>query len=525
MVRLLVVDDEKIVLDSVSYMIGSSFENIVVETARNGKEGLVKLDSFKPHILMTDIRMPGITGLELIKKARLTDNGVKILIVTAFEEFEYAREAFKYDVEDYILKPLGKKKLVESLTKTLQKIEHEQARRDEELESIEKYYASISLVESNFFQSIMLGRDLTKALPQYRDLLSIGLEHGYLLALEFRTPEDDALPGQVSTWTMRLSDSCDYLKGHVKYHYDAIVSNVVFNRIFVYMEAPENRIHDEAVIFWTNIHDSLLKKFGLKARIVVGPVRPVQMIAESYEECLMLLNTAEANVTLWRETPQGNYDPAVFRQLSGRLYEQFQARNRKALETFQELKEIYFSMARGPSGAEAAESLLLELLILLVSQCRQSGCALSEELSGTGYMKTYGLKTTFGKIAWFEEILLGLMEESVRLGIGSCTELVQRTLARLQEEYAQEISLEEIAQTLGVTPQYLSKIFRQETGRTFKEHLIDLRITEARRLLRGTSLSAREISYAVGYNDPNYFVRLFKKTTGLTPKEYQRVME
>lgn len=239
MIRLLVVDDEKIVLDSVTYMIAASFDNITVETARNGKEGLVKLDSFKPHILMTDIRMPGISGLELIRKSRLSDSAVKILIVTAFEEFEYAREAFKYDVEDYILKPLGKKKLVEALTKVLQKIESEQARRDEELESIEKYYASISLVESNFFQSIMLNRDLGRGGQQYRELLSIGLDQGYMLALEFRTLEEDAPPDQVSTWTMRLSDSCEYLKGHVKYHYDAIVSNAVFNRIFVYVEAPE----------------------------------------------------------------------------------------------------------------------------------------------------------------------------------------------------------------------------------------------------------------------------------------------
>jgi len=525
MIRLLVVDDEKIVLDSVTYMIAASFDNITVETARNGKEGLVKLDSFKPHILMTDIRMPGISGLELIRKSRLSDSAVKILIVTAFEEFEYAREAFKYDVEDYILKPLGKKKLVEALTKVLQKIESEQARRDEELESIEKYYASISLVESNFFQSIMLNRDLGRGGQQYRELLSIGLDQGYMLALEFRTLEEDAPPDQVSTWTMRLSDSCEYLKGHVKYHYDAIVSNAVFNRIFVYVEAPEGVVHDEALMFWTNIHDSLLKRFGLKVRIVVGPVRPIGAIAESYEECLMLLGTAEANVTLWRQLPQGSYDPAVFRQLADRLHEQFQGRSRKALDTFSELKEVYFAMGRSAAGAEAAESLLLELLILLVNHCRQIGCALSGELEGAGYLRLYGQKTTFGKIAWFEEVLSRLLAESIRLGAGSCTELVRGTLERLEKDFTRELSLEDIAQELAVTPQYLSKIFRQETGRTFKEHLIDLRISEARRLLRETTLSAREISYAVGYNDPNYFVRLFKKITGLTPKEYQRVME
>ncbi len=525
MLRLLVVDDEKIVLDSVSYMISSSFDDMTIETARNGKEGLMKLESFKPHILMTDIRMPGISGLELIKKARLTDSAVKLLIVTAFEEFEYAREAFKYDVEDYIMKPLGKKKLVEAINKAIRKIESEQARRDEELESIEKYYASISLVESNFFQSIMLGRDISKGLQQFRDLLSINLERGYMLALEFRTLEEDAPADQMTTWTMRLGDSCEYLKGNVKYHYEGIVSNVIFNRIFIYIEAPEDKIHDEALGYWTTIHDSLLKKFGMKARIVIGPVLPIDELAKSYEECMVLLNQAEANVTLWRQTPQGHYDDSVFRQLSEKVGRHFEARSRKALETFRELKEVYFALAREQKGSVNAESLLLELLVLLVNQCRQRGCSLKGELESTGYMEAYSLKTTFGKIAFVEEVIGGLLEETIRMGSGSCTELVKGTLDRLEAGYSKEMSLEEIAGELGVTPQYLSKIFKQETGHTFKEHLIDLRISEARRLLRETSLSAREISYSVGYDDPNYFVRLFKKITGMTPKEYQRVME
>lgn len=524
MIRLLVVDDEKIVLDSVSYMIETSFDNIQVETARNGKEGLVKLDGFKPHILMTDIRMPGITGLELIRKARITDSTVKILIVTAFEEFEYAREAFAHDVEDYILKPLSKKKLVEAVEKVMRKLETEQARRDEELESIEKYYASISLVESNFFQSIMLGRDLSRSLQQYRELLNVKLEAGYLLALEFRLPEDGANP-EGEAWINRLNDCSDFLKGHVRYHFESIISNVIANRIYIYMEAHGGMVPEESHSFWTNIHDSLLKKFGMKVRIVLGPVREIESIAQSYDECMVLLGTAEANVTVWKETPHGSYGPEVFRELSDRIYDQVQNRNRRALDTIKELKEVYFSMVRDSGGAETAEALLMELLILLTNHFRQSGCMLEKELAGTGYLKTYVGKTTYGKIAWFEETVSGLLEESLRIGEGSCTELVRSTLEKLKSGYSEEVSLEEVAQALSVTPQYLSKLFRQETGRTFKEHLIDLRISEARRLLRETNLSAREISYSVGYNDPNYFVRLFKKVTGLTPKEYQRVME
>jgi two-component system response regulator YesN len=78
MYRLLIIDDESIVLDSYSYVVNNNFENVIVETAKNGKEGLIKLEAFRPHIVMTDIRMPGISGLEFIKEARRIDQSVKI---------------------------------------------------------------------------------------------------------------------------------------------------------------------------------------------------------------------------------------------------------------------------------------------------------------------------------------------------------------------------------------------------------------------------------------------------------------
>jgi len=525
MIRLLVVDDEKIVLDSVSYMIRNSMTDIEIETARNGKEGLLKLESFKPHVVMTDIRMPGISGLELIRQARISDTTVKILIVTAFEEFEYAREAFKYDVEDYILKPLSKPKLLESLEKVIRKIDVEKARRDEELESIEKMYASMSLVESNFFQSIFLQRDFSDDLQQYRQVLSRPLVQGYLVTVEVQSRPEDSGWSQVSSHHARLSECGDYLRSHVGYRQEAIVSPVVLNRIFTYVEAPEGILSPGTDLFWNGIHDSLLKKFGLKTRIAIGPIREILEIGGSYEETLRLVRQSDRNVILWEPSPEANYDPLVIRALAERLTDQFQNRNRKWLDTLQEFRKVYWAMNRSAGNEEMLENLLMERLALIAGICRQNGCELDPILADASYIRIFHRTQSAQRLDLFENLMVQLASLWFRQSGHHLSELVRSVQERVDRDYAQELKLEDVAQEIGVTPQYLSSLFRQELGVNFKEYLTEARMTEARRMLRENGGSLKDISYAVGYNDPNYFIRQFKKVTGMTPKEYQKVKE
>ncbi len=144
------------------------------------------------------------------------------------------RNHLNLKVEDYILKPLSKKKLIDSLNKTIRSIEMEKARRDEELESIEKYYSSIGLVESNFFNSVILKRDFTRFINQYRDLLSIDFMQGYIVAIKFTHMPEEGSWDQVNAYNVKLGDCNDYLKTHIKFHYDALVSNLFLIRCYLY---------------------------------------------------------------------------------------------------------------------------------------------------------------------------------------------------------------------------------------------------------------------------------------------------
>lgn len=156
MLRVLIVDDEAIVLESVSQVLKSHFGDMQIETARNSREGLIKVEHFRPNIIMTDIKMPGMNGIEFIERIRKVDKIVKIIIVSAHDHFEFAKEAVRFGVEDYVLKPLSKNRLIELITSISEKVDLEEERRNKELDNIERYYQSIQLVEANFFNSLLL---------------------------------------------------------------------------------------------------------------------------------------------------------------------------------------------------------------------------------------------------------------------------------------------------------------------------------------------------------------------------------
>ena len=284
MYRLLIIDDEVIVLEAYNYIIRNHYDNIEIQTAKNGKEGLMKLEDFRPHIVMTDIRMPGISGLEFIKEARKIDQSVKIIIVTAYEQFEYAKESFQYNVEDYVLKPLTKPKLIEYLDKTIDNIEIENSRRNKELDGIEKYYKSIGLLESNFLNNIVLGRNIIKYLDEYRDLFSLDLIKGHFITIKFSNLKETTNWSTVEEYNSKINDCCDYLKTHVKYNFNCLISNVVADRIYIYLEADNQFKKNTTIEFLEKTHKTITNKFGLKSQISMGSEKNIEDVFSSYEE-------------------------------------------------------------------------------------------------------------------------------------------------------------------------------------------------------------------------------------------------
>ena len=516
MLRVLIVDDEAIVLESVSQVLSGHFDNIAIETAKNSREGLIKVEHFRPNIIMSDIKMPGMNGLEFIERVRKVNQVVKIIIVSAYDHFEYAKEAVKFGVEDYILKPLSKNKLIEVISAIAEKVEFEEELRNKELDNIEKYYQSIQLVESNFFNSILLNRNIFKYMPHYREILEVPFVQGAIVTIEFDKLSTSTESNELSNYNQKLYDCADYLKTYIKYQRNAIVSNPFLNRIFVYIEGDIDRV------FWNNLAQLIMERFKIRVRIGLGTVKQVENLTESYTESLLTMRVLDDAVCSMQDIKNTEATSETFDLLKAEIFEDFIHRNKSFKMKLKHFEGEYIKMTTQKVTLEYAEAVLIELMVIMHERSRRTN-AYSKHDAHRHYLAELLAQSGLGKLQYFERVVTEWFALYAKMQSDSFNAITLSALEQLKKSYTEEISLEDVAGKLSVTPQYLSKLFKEDTGFTFKEYLTELRIEESKNLLKAGELSIKDICFKVGYNDTSYFIRAFKKFEGITPKDYQRI--
>lgn len=517
MTRLLIIDDESIVLDTYTRIVKNNYEEIEIETASSGIEGLMKLESFRPQILITDIRMPGMSGLEFIREARKFDQRVKILIVSAYEQFEYAQESFQYNVEDYVLKPVTKKKLIAVLDKTIASIERESQRRDKELESIERYYKSIGLLESNFLTNIIQGRTFSYSL--YREIFSLELKRGRFIAIQFPRLKETTNWNTVEDYNEKIQACSEYVKIQIKYSYQCLIGDVVAERIYLYFEAEEGVTDENLVDYFEKMQKSIFKKFGLSARISIGGEKDLTEIFSSYEEAVYNLAYGRKNVEIYTMRHAVDRDIEEFLALLEKAYGYFMQKDSRFTTVLKRLVSLYEPLLA--VDRERVIRALTETYILIYRIARETNIVSQDLYRSKSYLDDFMNQTSLGKIVAFDRQIRILYKRYKELESMDYSEITVRAISLIEEHQRESVSLEEAAREIGVTPQYLSRIFKIDTAKSFKEYHKNLRMEEAKRLLREDRLSVREISDMLGFNDYNYFIRTFKKTIGCTPTEYK----
>ena len=517
MTRLLIIDDEAIVLDTYSRIVKNNFEQVEIETAATGIEGLLKLESFRPQIVITDIRMPGMSGLEFIREARKFDQQVKILIISAYEQFEYAQESFQYNVEDYILKPVTKKKLITVLNKTMTSIERESQRRDKELESIERYYKSIGLLESNFLVNIVQGRTFSVRL--YREIFSLDLDRGRFVIIKFPQLKETTDWNTVEDYNEKIEACFEYLKIQIKYNYQCLIGDVVADRIYLYFEAEEGLNASTLVDYLEKMQKDIFKKFGLSTRISIGGEKDLSEIFSSYEEANYNLSHGRKNVEIYITRHAVDQDILEFMDLQDKAYEYFMKKDSRFTTVLKRIVNLYEPLLADQQ--ERVIRALTETYILIYKIAAETHIVSKDLYRSKAYLDHFLDQTPMGKITIFDKQIRILFKRYSALESINYSEITIQAIALIESKIRESISLEEAAREIGVTPQYLSRIFKIDTAKSFKAYHKELRMEEAKQLLREDELSVREISDTLGFNDYNYFIRTFKKTVGCTPTEYK----
>ena len=523
MYSLMVFDDEQIVIESVKHIIEKEFKNIrVTQTARSGREAIEKVRMQRPDIILTDIKMPGINGLEAVKEIKKIHNNIKFIVVSVYEYFEYAKQAVELGVLDYLTKPVNKARLVDTLERIARQLDEEKYKYDQELEAKEKIDRMVSISEHSFIYSLLLSQPVNYS--EYKALFNIESDSGYICVLTFRGNKKGRGQERLGD-TVRNQNFYLFFKDSLKFKCQCIVGPIMLDRVIVYIAQSikdhyQQRV--QTIAYLEDIIEKMEKAFDVSFKVGIGKVHDDRDSIVSYHEALRALNYVGEEKIVHID------DIAPFIAEAGfEIY----AEERKLIEGIEKgdvqlcisiLTDI-FNRYDNFFEKQSLKSRIIEIMIVARRIALENGINNDKLIEDGDYFNRIfncGTKQEFEQMC-MERIryIACKIDKSKGKTIGI---IVDKANKIITERFNQELTLDEISKELYVSPQYFSRLYKQEMGINFIEQLTLVRLQNAKRLMERGEYSIKEICYMSGYSDPNYFSRLFKKLEGVSPSAYHK---
>lgn len=496
MLKILIADDEQPVLEGLQFLIKKHFEDMnVCAAARNGREAMELVRLHQPDIVLMDVRMPGISGLDAIRDLRQSFPQMVFILVTAYERFEIAKEAIDLGIQDYLLKPISREALVQVLQRARNAVRERQQVQRREISNRDWREESTVYLEQTLLFHAAAG---TLADKQSEGLLR-------LLALD-------------GTTVRAVSMVWEGAEGGLEASFDRFREATKFKSHCCFGTWKEGRfsvlvpVDDEGQ--WRRWTGADFPE-GVRWRGGIGSAVPVTLAGKSLEESLWVLE--EGGVGDWTEWTSRDLGPrdesfpfglekALLRALSAGDPDQASFLTGPIWQALEALPPNQLAPAVAQLVTVAAhyrameEGLLEPLEQILAPFASPEGARAPAQLRER-------LRQTLVKLA------------RRRPASTELSPVVEKAMEYLRRNFGKAVSLEETARHVGVHPQYLSRMFSQEKGESFVDYLTRLRVSRAKELLRGGQ-NVKETAAEVGYADANYFSRLFKKWEGLSPGDY-----
>lgn len=523
MYKILIADDEGIVIDALKFIIEKNFgADCQLCIAKTGRQAIEEAERFRPDIAFLDIQMPGINGLKAMEEIRRHNSGIKVLILTAYDNFDYAKEALRLGAVNYLMKPINKNVIIDQLTNIMHMIDEERKKRVDDLAFREKMGTVLPIIENGFAMSLIVQNESEDSTAQYRTLLDISEAYGVIMVLEWGEGREKFGMGNPVGSGIRAHKFYNKMIELVKVSFKSYISSIIGNKVICVVPKSEPKLEYnerlqmiEKVRHMTTLMNQML---DVDFRVGIGSTRPWSEIFTSYQEALNALRHGKRRVTHindlivrgTEEQQQLAMEKAVLAAVS------------KGLDhhTRQEA-EVYVNwLFKSEVSFSDARIKLFEILALARREVRE------QEGGNLGWMVLKNLSDLAdgedpAKLKqWFVAEMVDLTQKVV-IRKEYPESIVTKSLEYIEKHFSRDINLDEVAKSVNVSPYYFSKLFKEETGTNFIEYLTNLRIETAKRLLKERNLSIKEICIESGYSNPNYFSRIFKKWTGITPTEFR----
>lgn len=524
--KVVLVDDEEEVIDVIERKIHWDMLGFdVVGSANNGVKALELVEKLQPDVVITDIKMPYMDGLELSRRLNNDYQNIHIIIFTGFDEFEYAKEAVHLEIEEYMLKPINALELSDCLKRLKNTLDKE---REEKLnvEKLANYFnASLPVLQTNLFVSLIEGRVSEADYEKFLSAYQIDMTGPLYCCAVFHTSEHH-VPEGMNPLLLSMSVERE-IKDRIADTWKCKVFTYLGNTVLIIEIASE-----DAMAELTDACDRFCrwayKVMGAVVTAGIGRVCDNLLnINNSYEGAreavsYRVLYGTQRAINIAEVAPKEQkvaiqYEDANMHELIKAIY----LGKREAIEeaVHGEIEKLH----RSAQTMNRYKLTLMEMVGTFYRFCANNFIDF-DNFSG-------GISNPYEKVpemdestltTWLIDTSMAISDELKNARNNTSRRMVTDAQNMVVDRYMEpDLSLDTVCSALGVSNSYFSSVFKKETGKSFITYLTDYRMDHAANLILETNEKSYKIAEQVGYQDANYFSYVFKKRFGMSPSKYR----
>ena len=540
MYKLLIADDEKQTREGLAFFFQNNpcgFE--VIGIADGGLSALSLAGENEPDLVITDIRMPDLDGFALVERLAKLSKRPSVIIMSAYDDVEYFKSAFKLNALDYILKPIDTTELMASMDKVKKRLDFE----NEELQKKEKIrnqmQKDMPLLRARLFADLVEGMPLNMAVFEERmSFLNINLpnNHHYCTVMVSIDNKQETYGGS----NRRSENALNYgMQNLLEELLEIYLTGYVFEYdkgdfALLLMEEGNDEVNEvelflkQVEAFLDEFQNTLRKGTNIRATVGIGEcVNDISGLPASFKKAcnnvckrLVLGNNRVIHNHEW----EFREDHSLFEALE-EVRSLISVDNPELLR--QGVEQFFHNLSVNPN-LDTVYSIQCSgmLLTAVLESCSDLNSNL--KIDQKELLSTYEL---LGKTETIPDMMQTTLNFCLKLNhiirekvADINSDVIHRVKGIIKETYMENISIQSIAEQIYLSPNYMCAIFKQETGQTINQYITHIRIEAAKTLLEQSMVRLSDIGYFVGYSEPSYFSKIFKKYTALTPKEYRQML-
>lgn len=520
--KILIVDDDEIIVEAICMMIEKNSLDIKISgKAFNAIDALDIIEKKSPDIVLTDITMPGMSGIDLMREIRERKLPAKIIVLSAYREFEYAQQALQLGAAEYILKPVSEQKLITALNKVMDII------KTENNEMLQKS----GLAKDRIFYSLKTGKEWAHNIFDLNGYISINLNRMKYRAAVFEFNDLECWPGDnecvlkqeiLKTIGNTFCGSAQHL----------ILNDADFLQVVVIMEIMEENIREfsDGAIISTALKtkEALKSSYNMDTNIGISdPASSVYELPEAYKQAVFAARNkfyvGKETITVYNQVKfMDNIYQSTLSVRIDDLVEQVKlGMEERALNILDNVFKVFNE--NQDVNPDNIYTVCFEIVLVLRHEIVKMNIE-KEQKDRLASVKMDELR----KCSTIQELYV-LLKNHISSVIqcivcfqkNEGSQIIQKAVSYCKNNLVADITLESIAEYVSMNKSYFSYLFKKEMGENFWDYLTKLRITKAKELLRDTNLKSYVIAELVGYKNASHFGKVFKENVGLTPAEFK----